>query len=114
MPPGRPTRHHRSAALAAILPPGSVIGYDALVAVGLARFVHDPQRDETRARLIREHGVTLSTGESSHLAHRFLVYLEAIDRRRRPGTPRRAGRSGRVVEVRVGELFRNQDSEYGM
>jgi len=69
---------HRSAALAAILPPGSVVGYDVLVAVGLARFVHHQQRDETRAGLIREHGVTLSTGEISHLAHRFLTYLEAL------------------------------------
>ena len=76
-PAGRPVTH-RSAALAALLPPGSVVGYDVLVAVGRARFVQHQQRDETRAMLIREHGVTLSTGEISHLAHRFLVYLDAL------------------------------------
>ena len=61
----------RSPTLAAILPPGGVVGYDVMVAVGLARFVQHQQRDETRAALIREHGVVLSTGEISRLAHRF-------------------------------------------
>lgn len=74
---GRPMTH-RSAALAAILPPGSVVGYDVMVAVGLARFVHHQQRDEIRATLVREHGVGLSTGEISRLAHRFLAYLLAL------------------------------------
>jgi hypothetical protein len=69
---------HRSPAIAAILPPGSVVGYDVMVAVGIARFVQHQQREETRATLIREHGVVLSTGEISRLAHRFLAYLQAL------------------------------------
>jgi hypothetical protein len=74
---GRPVTH-RAAALAAILPPGSVVGYDVMVAVGLERFVHHQQREEIRATLAQEHGVVLSTGEISTLAHRFLAYLQAL------------------------------------
>ena len=68
---------HRPSAFAAILPPGSVVGYDVMVAIGLARFVHHQQREDIRAALARDHGVVLSTGEISTLASRFLAYLQA-------------------------------------
>ena len=73
-----PSLASRTPTLAAILPPRGVVGYDVLVAVGLARFVHHQQREEIRAALGRDHGVVLSTGEISTLARRFLAYLEAL------------------------------------
>lgn len=76
-PPGQPLAH-RAPTLAALLPPGSVVGYDVMVTVGLDRFVHHRQREEIRAALARDHGVVLSTGEISALARRFLTYLDAL------------------------------------
>ena len=72
------TRAHRDPTLAAILPPRSQVGYDVMVEVGLERFVHHRQREEIRATLADDHGVTLSTGEISTLERRFLVYLQAV------------------------------------
>lgn len=74
----------RAPTLAAILPPGSVVGYDVMVAVGLDRFVHHRQREEIRAALARDYGVALSTGEISTLAGRFLAYLHALHRASAP------------------------------
>jgi len=68
----------RTPTLAALLPPGSVIGYDVMVEVGLQRFVHHQQREEIRAALAHDHGVAVSTGEISRLATRFLAYLQAL------------------------------------
>jgi hypothetical protein len=68
----------RCAALALRLPPKTSIGYDVMVFAGLARFVDYRQREEIRARLEREHGIVLSSGELSVLNRRFLVYLEAL------------------------------------
>jgi hypothetical protein len=68
----------RCAALALRLPPKTTIGYDVMVFAGVARFVHYRQREEIRATLEREHGITLSSGEVSELNRRFLVYLEAL------------------------------------
>lgn len=74
----------RPAALAALIPPGSVVGYDVMVHVGLERFVQHRQRDEIRASLEMEHGIILSTGEVSDLGRRFLVYLETLHRQKAP------------------------------
>jgi hypothetical protein len=68
----------RSSSLAKLLLPRSKVGYDVLVHIGLARFIHCHQRDEIRADLETQHGITLSTGEISSLSQRFLVYLEAL------------------------------------
>ena len=75
---------HRPATLAGLIPPGSVVGYDVMVHVGLQRFVHHQQRDEIRAGLQKEHGILLSSGEISDLGRRFLVYLEALHREKAP------------------------------
>jgi len=80
---GRPVTS-RAPTLAAILPPGSVVGYDVMVAVGLDRFLHHRQREEIRAALAQDHGVVLSTGEISTLGRRFLAYLEALHRASAP------------------------------
>lgn len=68
----------RSASLAEILPPRSVIGYDVMVRVGVERYVRHRQREEIRASLETERGIVLSTGEVSELGRRFLTYLEAL------------------------------------
>jgi len=68
----------RSFDLAQLLLPKSTVGYDVMVQVGLERFVHYRQREEIRADLEKLYGIHLSTGEISSLAHRFLVYLEAL------------------------------------
>jgi len=75
---------HRPAALTILIPPGSMVGYDVMVHVGLQRFVRHRQRDEIRASLEKEHGIVLSSGEISDLGRRFLVYLEALHRQKAP------------------------------
>lgn len=68
----------RSSSLAKLLLPKSTVGYDVMVHIGRARFIHCRQREEIRADLETQHGITLSTGEISSLSRRFLVYLEAL------------------------------------
>jgi hypothetical protein len=75
---------HRPATLAGLIPPGSVVGYDVMVHIGLERFVHHRQRDEIRAALEKQHGIVLSSGEISDLGRRFLIYLEALHREKAP------------------------------
>jgi len=68
---------HRSKALASRVPPRKKAGYDVMVRVGLARFVHYRQRDEIRASLEAD-GISLSTGTISDLGRTFLTYLERL------------------------------------
>jgi hypothetical protein len=75
---------HRPATLACLIPPGSVVGYDVMVHIGLAQFVQHRQRDEIRAGLEQEHGIVLSSGAISDLGRRFLIYLEALHRAKAP------------------------------
>ena len=67
----------RSESLSRRVPPGAVYGYDIEVFVGLARFIHHRQRDEIRTELSQQ-GITLSSGEVSTLALRFLKHLAAL------------------------------------
>jgi hypothetical protein len=69
---------HRAVALRESLPPRGVLGYDVIVFVGLARYRDHQQREEIRAQLEREYGFTISAGEVSTLAKRFLVYLREL------------------------------------
>jgi hypothetical protein len=73
-----------AACLQESLMPGSVIGYDVMVFVGLNRFVHHNQREEIRSALFEQYGVKISTGEVSALSRRFLQYLERLHRARAP------------------------------
>ncbi len=68
----------KSEVLANLLLPRRSVGYDLLVHVGLQRWVHRLQREHIRDDLEQQHGIRLSTGEISNLAHDFLVYLEAL------------------------------------
>lgn len=81
-PSGTRTRR-RSSNLADVLLPHSSAGYDVMVHVGLRRYLRHQQRGEIRAALAREHGIVVSTGEISRLAHLFLTYLERLQHARR-------------------------------
>ena len=74
----------RSAELARKVPPCAVFGYDLEVLVGLARFVRHRQREEIRDELKSRYAISLSSGEVSHLAGRFLDDLEQLHRLRAP------------------------------
>ncbi len=74
----------RSSNLGDTLLPDSSVGYDVMVHVGLERYLRHQQREEIRQRLERDHGVVVSTGEISRLAHLFLSYLERLHRGRGP------------------------------
>jgi len=63
--------------LSRLVPAGSIFGYGVEVFVGLERFVHHKQRDEIRAELAKK-GITLSGGEVSALARRFLKHLAEL------------------------------------
>lgn len=71
-------REKRPGALAGLIPPRGVVGYDVMVHVGLERFLHHRQREEIRVSLEADHGILLSSGEISVLATRFLSYLERL------------------------------------
>jgi hypothetical protein len=58
--------------------PGTTVGYDVMVFVGLERFLRHRQREEIREQLRDTHGVSVSAGEVTHLARRFLQYLESL------------------------------------
>ena len=73
-----------AACLQESLMPGSVIGYDIMVFVGLNRFLHHRQREEIRSALFDQYGVKISTGEVSALSRRFLQYLDRLHRLRAP------------------------------
>jgi hypothetical protein len=83
----------RSERLSRQVPPGAVYGYDVEILVGLARFVRHLQREEIRAELL-ERGVTLSSGEVSTLALRFLKHLAELHQRRQPALREALQRDG--------------------
>jgi hypothetical protein len=71
-------RKKPAGALAGLVPAGKVIGYDVMVYVGLQRFLHNRQREEIRASLTNDYGISISSGEISLLCRRFLTYLERL------------------------------------
>ena len=68
----------RAAGLAEQLIPRSQVGYDVMTHIGFERFVHFRQRAEIVATLHDRFGLSLSSGEVSRLARRFLDYLERL------------------------------------
>jgi hypothetical protein len=68
----------RAVCLAEQLLPRSTVGYEVMTFIGVERFVHFRQREEILDLLMTRHGLTLSTGEISRLARRFLDYLERL------------------------------------
>lgn len=71
----------RAACLSAPLLPGSNVGYDVMVFVGLERFLRHRQREEIQAAL-GDKGVDISTGEVSNLARKFVDYTARLHRDR--------------------------------
>lgn len=82
-PSGRPAMR-RAQALANLVAPGGVYGYDLEVHVGLERHLRHQQREEVCGELLREHDISLSTGQESLLAARFVEHLEALHWKRAP------------------------------
>jgi len=74
---------HAVQPLSDLVPARGTFGYDVIVQVGLARFVHQRQRTEILTQLARQ-GVELSAGQISNLGRRFLDYLSALHRARAP------------------------------
>jgi len=74
----------RSAALLLRVSPAKVYGYDLEVHVGIERFLHHRQREEIRRELAQRYGISLSSGQVSALAARFLEHLEALHASRAP------------------------------
>jgi len=67
----------------ALLPLRSV-GYDVMVVIGVERYLQHRQREEIQDLLLREHGLSLSTGTISDLARVFGQYLVALHEARAP------------------------------
>ena len=74
----------RSQALAQQVAPGAVYGYDLEVHVGRERFLHHRQREEIRQGLLENNRISLSSGQVSLLAARFIEHLEALHWKRAP------------------------------
>ena len=71
-----------AASLTGHLLPDSITGYDVMVFVGCKRFLEHQQRKEIRTTLMDDYGVSISTGEVSNLAKRFVEYLGRLHRAR--------------------------------
>jgi hypothetical protein len=85
----------RQPELANLLLPGSIIGYDVMARVGIARFVRYQQRETIRNELAQTYGLPLlSTGEISALQRRFLIYLHALHVARAPKLRERLEQDG--------------------
>ena len=69
----------RALCLSEALLPGSNVGYDVMVFVGLERFLRHRQREEIQAALV-DQGIRISTGEVSKLSHKFARYLAKLHR----------------------------------
>jgi hypothetical protein len=74
----------RSQLLASQVAPGAVYGYDLEVHVGRERFLHNRQREEIRQGLLENNRISLSSGQVSLLAARFIEHLEALHWKRAP------------------------------
>jgi len=74
----------RSQSLASQVAPGAVYGYDLEVHVGLARHLRHHQRQEVCGDLLSQREISISTGQESLLAARFVEHLEALHWKRAP------------------------------
>jgi len=73
---------NRAAQLCMLVPSGSNYGYDLEVHIGIERFIKYRQREEIRDMLKEQYGISISTGEVSALAKRFLSHIEALHKER--------------------------------
>lgn len=68
--------------LASVVPTHQRFGYDLMVHVGLARYLHRRQREEICFELREARGIEMSVGSVSALCDRFLLALEALHLKR--------------------------------
>ncbi|MBC8333666.1 MAG: hypothetical protein H8E29_00215 [Anaerolineales bacterium] len=61
-----------------LVPRGSNFAYDIEVFVGIERYSHFQQREEIQNKLKTERNISISTGEISNLAKRFLGHLQCL------------------------------------
>lgn len=61
-----------------LVPIGANYGYDLEVFIGMERFIRHRQREEIRNTLESEYGISISNGEISEMAKRFLSHVEAL------------------------------------
>lgn len=74
------TRHPE--ALYRIVPKGSNFSYDVEVFVGIERYLRHQQREEIQLKLKIDHDISISVGEISNLARRFIDHIEALHLKR--------------------------------
>ena len=68
----------RAQALQESIIPHRSMGYDVMVFVGIQRYLHHRQREEIQDLLLRDQGLTVSTGTISDLACLFGDHLRAL------------------------------------
>lgn len=68
--------------LASVVPAHQRFGYDLIVHVGLARYLHRRQREEICLQLREKRGIEMSVGSVSALCDRFLLAFEALHLKR--------------------------------
>ena len=68
----------RSRELERVVPAGANVAYDALVRIGLARFVECRQIREIQREVARDCGVGIRPSTISHQAQKFIAYLEVV------------------------------------
>ena len=69
---------HRATETNRLAPIGSNYGYDLEIYVGMERFVEHRQRDEIQKALKEKYSISISSGEISVLANRFLAHIEEL------------------------------------
>jgi hypothetical protein len=68
----------RPEVLSRIVARGSNFGYDVEVYVGLQKYLHQRQREEIQADLLKDYGISISTGRISDLQKKFLQHYAAL------------------------------------
>ena len=75
----------RTAKSSGLAPIGSNYGYDLEVFIGMERFVRHQQIDEIQDTLKGQYSISISAGEISILANRFLSHIEELHKSRSEG-----------------------------
>lgn len=89
----------RSEQLRNLVPKGGTFGFDVIVEVGYALFVHCRSNQETMAELALKN-VFISEREISYLGRKFIIYLALAHRQSRPILREfLAGRGGYILHV---------------
>jgi len=89
----------KSEQLHSLVPKGGTFGFDVIVAVGIALFVHCRSNKEAKAELA-EKNVFISDREISYLGRKFIIYLALAHRQSQPILREfLTGRGGYILHV---------------